>query len=866
MAQLSPREKSRVVHKLHANGIMWDVQLELNIQDPVVDSTAAANILVHQIIASTLSTTRTAPYTKIPRRSLEREQSAGEEPSDDYQKLEDDDDRKASSPEPTLLSLLFKRQQLYRNTLEFLVEQFLALSRKKRLPRGQLVLFLKAYNCLLLCPTATSAKFDRSKVLVETVIPALQALTDKVLEILLRVGKQPDLPATCDMDSLVENLQCAVLLSTARISQGGPFDDQRIETCQELNMLLGELPCPSQRVQGFRRGIEAAMTEELPSVVHAQILGVLTSHQSRPASRNIALVGTLSDIAPGLYKVCSLFKPLNPVKIVEDEDDTLDDLETTISSLMFRMDEEEAGDIDELVEATLRTILTSDNVSVLTCVENDDLLPQFVAKATQRLVSKEELLHVPMILSVPLERQSSVLLGYRAERKDLDDACAKFLLRLLHAFEYLNAKPNSPFAFDPRSLPLKRALEASLLWSGDFLQTRLYELSSAHCMDVVSQLERAQMIGLASDAETSMFRSMSRQQAVEAFYKALRSFLVDIESDTEACGSETVFLQAKISLPDADLCSTVCSAFLASPHKPRPTFTYHVLCMDPLLLFKCPVKIWKSRGLRRIALSVLSSLLESNAVLVHEASPLDCSAKEFLAARDIVVVRCLLTCVGGVESEVEPSDCTMTSSFIRSIISVNEGVVATLIKQGLSERAVDWLVEYVPECLNDSQAMQKLLSDRTSLTAAERLVAADVVLRIAIVHGQSNEEEATKMAYSALAQLVDSFFLVVGPVGVPVNALIVDDSGLDVTQISRKAAFRILRALMRVRGRRVGLRKECGMALQKLAGLCKSESAVAGVAGAVAGRRKQLLKEIYDLCIKAATNMGIAIGAQPATG
>ena len=239
-------------------------------------------------------------------------------------------------------------------------------------------------------------------------------------------------------------------------------------------------------------------------------------------------------------------------------------------------------------------------------------------------------------------------------------------------------------------------------------------------------------------------------------------------------------------------------------------------------------------------MAVMSSLLEANAVLVHKSSPLPSAAEEYLAARNVVVVRCLLMCVCGMDSDVSPSDCAMTSGFIRSIISGHGGMIATLIKEGLSERAVDWLVEYVPECMNDSQELLQLLSDRSSLTAAERLVAADAVLRIAIVHGQNDDEEASTMAYAALAQLVDSFFLVIGPVGVPVDALIVDDSGLDVTQISRKAAFRMLKALMRVRGRRTGVRRECGIALQKLAGFCKSESAVTGVAGAVAGRRKTL--------------------------
>jgi hypothetical protein len=176
-------------------------------------------------------------------------------------------------------------------------------------------------------------------------------------------------------------------------------------------------------------------------------------------------------------------------------------------------------------------------------------------------------------------------------------------------------------------------------------------------------------------------------------------------------------------------------------------------------------------------------------------------------------------------------------------------LVGLLIKQGLEEKDVDWFVENVPETMNDSQSFFQLLSERSYLTAAERLVAADAISRIAILHGDSNETEAAQLTLNVLSQLVDSFYLILGPVGVPVSALLNDDSGTDITQISRKACFRILKSLIRVRGRRKQF-SPCGTALQKLANLCKGESAATGVQGAVATRRKQLLKEIFDATIK----------------
>ena len=259
-----------------------------------------------------------------------------------------------------------------------------------------------------------------------------------------------------------------------------------------------------------------------------------------------------------------------------------------------------------------------------------------------------------------------------------------------------------------------------------------------------------------------------------------------------------------------------------------------------------------------MTLTVLCSLLETNAVLTFSTSRLEESAVELIAARNALLVRCLFVAMSGADSAVPSFYCSMTTSILRTLIAGNRGLVAVIVKQGLPDVALDWLVEYIPETMGDSQELAQLLSDRSSLTPAERLVAADAVLRIAITHGQSNEVDAEAMVYSALSQLINSFFLVVGPIGVPVNVLIGDGSGLDVTQMSRKAAFRILKSLLKVRGRRARMRNECGMALQKLASLCKGESAVSGVAGAVAGRRKALLKEIFD----AVTKAGSAIGSQ----
>lgn len=262
-------------------------------------------------------------------------------------------------------------------------------------------------------------------------------------------------------------------------------------------------------------------------------------------------------------------------------------------------------------------------------------------------------------------------------------------------------------------------------------------------------------------------------------------------------------------------------------------------------------------------LAVLVCLLETNTAIIHGTCPSEGVAYDLVAARNLLLLRCVLVAVSGSEDGdplQSPFVCSMTTTVIRLMVAKNRGLVAMLIKQNpaLPECALDWLVEFVPESMDDSQALVSVLSERGSLTT--RLMGAAAILRIAIAHGHRDEAAAEPLVYAALSQLVSSFFLVVGPVGVPVNVLLGEGPDQDVTLTSRRATFRMLRSLVNVRGRlRTRLRNECGMALHKLAGLCKGENIVSGVAGAVVSRRKNLLRDVFEAVTKAANAMGSSI-------
>ena len=285
-----------------------------------------------------------------------------------------------------------------------------------------------------------------------------------------------------------------------------------------------------------------------------------------------------------------------------------------------------------------------------------------------------------------------------------------------------------------------------------------------------------------------------------------------------------------------------------------------MLYRDPLVVLKCPISIWSRRGTRRIALIVLMSLLDINEELLRQTAKCDETRDEFLSSRNELVVRGLLSVAASPSVKMDGSNysCCLTSGFIRLLVARQRGLASILVKQPLSETQLDWMIESVPELMEDANALGGVLAERTSLTMAERIVAADRILRIVIAHGYRHETQSETLAYAALTQLLSCFFLTVGPVGVPVNAL-VGEGQLDATQVSRKATFRMLKALQKVRGYRVRLRNECVLSLQKFAGMCKGEGVVGNIQCAITNRQKNLLKELLDITAKALDAMSSSI-------
>eukprot|EP00537_Pseudo-nitzschia_pungens_P009058 CAMPEP_0172379628 /NCGR_PEP_ID=MMETSP1060-20121228/70027_1 /TAXON_ID=37318 /ORGANISM="Pseudo-nitzschia pungens, Strain cf. cingulata" /LENGTH=594 /DNA_ID=CAMNT_0013107371 /DNA_START=757 /DNA_END=2538 /DNA_ORIENTATION=- len=560
-----------------------------------------------------------------------------------------------------------------------------------------------------------------------------------------------------------------------------------------------------------------------------------------PIESTLDIEGTYAEISfafarPGLHRLCKLIKP----RLLRATNEKKRHSAFDIFSLLHALKRGSSSVDDNLVEKTKRILAwllkeaTEDEV--LSLMENTETV-EFIIKAT-RFLLKPGSLEILIVLPTDLDMTWSTIVSKQptSNPKTMAGRKSKYLLQFLYALIVLDVSPRSPFAFDPRSTHIKETL---LLIENlpskairDCLLSEVRTLIEKHCPEFsVDRFKRHLDFRVSPP-----FEDMDCKSLLEALCSCIRAALHQNDTYKFKSTIELLYLQAKAQICDSDVYCAVTNALLSSPHSPLPTYTYHLMCRDPIICLKFPLSVWKCRSLRRIGLSVLENLLLSNNAIVLEESKNADVALEFVVARDAIIVRCLLAILHEGDSN-SLIICPMTTSIIRWLIQSRPGLVALLVKQGLREQDVDWLVENVPETMNDSESLLQIFSERNSLTAAERLVAADTIIRIAIVHGQANDADACQLILTAFSQMVDSFYLILGPVGLlPVDALFNAESSTPITQISQKAAFRILKSLTRLRGVQNQTRSECSVILKKLIHLCKAE-----LQGAVTGRRKQLI-------------------------
>jgi hypothetical protein len=313
---------------------------------------------------------------------------------------------------------------------------------------------------------------------------------------------------------------------------------------------------------------------------------------------------------------------------------------------------------------------------------------------------------------------------------------------------------------------------------------------------------------------------------------------------------EQAFLSSRVFCQSCKVDTEVARALLTSVGDSFHFLTYSTLCMDPLVLLKCSLKVWFNNELRRILLLILTRALTANDKLIQETDSNASTVSEYLASRDALLVRSfILLLTSSFPDTVENGHilCPIMISMIRFTLANRQGLVASIIKQGLSEAALDWLIQNVPEILADAPELSSMLESR-SLNIVEKLRIADGSLRIIIVHG-SGDQISQRLVYNALSALVSSFYIVIGPVGVPVNVLC-DEKEQDITQSCREQLFRMLAALQDISSNRKNLKGEAILALSKLASLCKSDVTSGDLSANALLKRKRLLDKVWDSIVK----------------
>ena len=432
--------------------------------------------------------------------------------------------------------------------------------------------------------------------------------------------------------------------------------------------------------------------------------------------------------------------------------------------------------------------------------------------------------------SIPLV--STVHLQQLLPKVRFDDP--RLLLKTFYCFVFAAENPTSPFKFDPRALPLCHGKTAT---RSSAFGAELAKLVDASCPEI----KLVEQLGLKFECVDP---PVVRKAKTELSRTILRS-ATHPESDPDGQRVEVAFnsLASRLSLSDL---VTTCVSSLQCRNGPPSFTTYSILYRDPLSLLKCPLAVvWRRGGTRRLFLLLLEILLETNAVVAREESKDATSVDEFLACRNALVLQTCLSVLTSDQLPASSRQCEVAVSFVRRLIARHQGLAVALLRFGLPDAQQDWLTEWVPEVLGDASVLRSLLLDSAALSSAQRLCVADYALRVVISSGFTPTSETETLASVALSQLLTSFFVILGPVGMSVEVVLGGDAKkMHSTKVARKAVFRMLRAIERIRGYRVRLRSESLVTLQKLSAYCRGDGGA--LPSGLTSRQKTFLKELME--------------------
>jgi hypothetical protein len=545
-------------------------------------------------------------------------------------------------------------------------------------------------------------------------------------------------------------------------------------------------------------------------------------------------------------------------------------IEYVLHDARIFIDKMSQSDIEQSVELEkmIRIILNDPDMC---CKMLQQPLACIFIRESAKLACQKPAPHIPLVLPLSLESCSRKLWADIGAGKKVLSNFTQFVLQLLYALAFLDEDPASPFVINPRSFPLKETLafvghlKHATVNDENFCTSESYKTLKEsilhHCPDLVQTTESN--IWLNKKIENIVVFQQDYLFTPKMVCEAIHDCFLQNTDDPSGVRAEKVFFASRCTYPCATVDIAAIGAFLTSSRYQPKFVSYVALCKDPLLLLQARAAVWKCQGLRRIIIRVLSDLLSANESITIKDSASHSAALQYLTARDAVIFRCiLLTCASTALVRSNDNDsarhCATCVSFMRSIASRRRGVIATLVKQGLPQNSVDFLVKFIPESFQDAPELVSILSEKEAIPLVERLVTASTALSICVASSSRGEATAKNLLSASLETLVDSFYLVIGPVGLPVSVFRDVENGQDITLMCKEITFRMIKTLSTINPRSC-LTKDAIAYLTKISVLCKSENSIGSLSGAVASKRKSLLKEIWDSCDSSCRSLGVSI-------
>jgi hypothetical protein len=324
-----------------------------------------------------------------------------------------------------------------------------------------------------------------------------------------------------------------------------------------------------------------------------------------------------------------------------------------------------------------------------------------LVKAAVAAVKTQEGAAIPCVL--PLQLQSlSLEIDWRKDGRRLSQLAieSQYILQLLYCMCFLEEVPTSPFAIDPRDFPLAETLElAKLLLKQNRgiskTESELHHQIEQVAPEVSSQIDLA-LTGASSkgaDAESHSSVQSMRRAHCDALSSSIRECKRNSSRDPSGLLAEQSFVLAGQLLTSLELTVTAVQALVCQPNMPLPFLTYSGLCRDPLILLKAPLAVWRCRGLRRIALFSLATLLRANDGIIASASPTEGVSSELVMSRDAIVAKCLIMASLGGEigkEHLRPFTDSALIAMVREMVARHVGLVAQIVRQEHNDAIVDW--------------------------------------------------------------------------------------------------------------------------------------------------------------------------------